>query len=206
MSGGSVETIGRGAGRSSQQLGEDRAVHDLFDVAKPAGDVGSVEHAMVVDQLDDDPAGGRVDRAVGQRGRQRRDRVDLLGTERTVAREAEGPKPLAPLVARDVQRAPPEQPPDRRRRLAEPQVPCGRSPLSRATRSCTTPQPAGAGSASDARVRGRCRRRPLLRLDRSVRWPERSSSRGARTAAARGIPAATAARGRAPRRPRRRPS
>ena len=68
---------------SSQQFGQDRAVHDLFDVAQSAGDVGSVEHAMVVDQLDDDPAGGRVDRAVGQRGRQRRDGVNLLGPERS---------------------------------------------------------------------------------------------------------------------------
>ena len=104
--------IGRRLGRTidAGRLGpfvekfrENRAVHDLFDVAKSASDVGSVEHAMVVDQLDDDPAGGRVDRAVGQRGRQRRDGVNLLGPEGTVARKAKGPKPLAPLVARDIQ-------------------------------------------------------------------------------------------------------
>ena len=69
LSGGSVKSPAAAQPRSSSKFGQDRAVHDLFDIAKPAGDIGSVEHAMVVDQLDDDAAGGRVDRAVGQRGR-----------------------------------------------------------------------------------------------------------------------------------------
>ena len=53
------------------QLIEDRPVQDFFDVAQPAGDVGAVEHSVVVDQLDDHSPGERVDRSVGERGRQR---------------------------------------------------------------------------------------------------------------------------------------
>ena len=68
------------------ELVEDRAVHDFLDVAEPARHVRAIKHAVVVDQLDDDPAGCWVDRSVSQGGRQRRDGVDLLGAERTVAR------------------------------------------------------------------------------------------------------------------------
>src|SRR5690242_18476737 len=63
----------------------------------------------------------RIDRAVGQRRGQRRDRVHLLGAQRAVARQAEGAEPLAALVARDVERTPPKQSADRRRRLTEPE-------------------------------------------------------------------------------------
>ena len=43
------------AGRALQFV-QDRAVEGLLDVAEPAGDVGAVEHTVVVDQLDDDVA------------------------------------------------------------------------------------------------------------------------------------------------------
>ena len=79
---------GHHAGRRRPFIGkfcQNSPVHDLFNVAKSAGDVGSVKHAMVVDQLDDNPARGRVDGTVGQRGRQRRDGVNLLGPQGSVA-------------------------------------------------------------------------------------------------------------------------
>ena len=65
---------------------QNRAMQDFLDVTKPARDVGAIEDSMVIDQLHNDPAGRWIDRAVGQRGRQRRDRVDLLGAERAITR------------------------------------------------------------------------------------------------------------------------
>ncbi len=91
-----------------------------LDVAEAAGDVGAVEHAVIVDQLDADAA-LVVDRAEGQGRRQRRDRVELLGAERAVGRKAERPEPLRPLPAGDAQRHPPEEPADERRRRADPE-------------------------------------------------------------------------------------
>ena len=76
------------------QLGEDRAIEHLFDVAQPSGDVGSVEDAMIVDQLDRNLAGGRVDRSIGQGRGQGRNGMDLLGTQRAVAGQSESPEPL----------------------------------------------------------------------------------------------------------------
>ena len=59
-----VQNGGDGAGPLVKQFRENRAIHDFFNVVKSAGDIGSVEHAMVVDQLDDNAASDRVDRAM----------------------------------------------------------------------------------------------------------------------------------------------
>ena len=47
--------------------------------------------------------------------------MNLFRPERTIARKAERPEPLAPLESRHIQRTPPQRPPNRYRSLAEPQ-------------------------------------------------------------------------------------
>ena len=81
------------------QLVPDGASECVFDVVQAAGNIGAVEDPVIIDQLDDDLACGRVNRAVGQGRREGGDGVQVLGPQVAVTAQAEGAEPLAPLVA-----------------------------------------------------------------------------------------------------------
>ena len=108
--------------RGGAKLVEDRAGEHLFDIVESAGDIRSVKDTMVVNELDHHRTLGG-DWSESQCCRQRRDRMERLGTERTVTRQPESAEALGAFETGDIERRPPKKSPDRARETADRQHP-----------------------------------------------------------------------------------